>query len=215
VSERAIQRGHAVSVVEGGNPTERLHDTTGDDSAPVDPVTCVTMAVALRFGGAAWLKMLFAAGRRIPKIPEPMYRLAFIHFLRWTILEKVPDGEGGTDPLRPPCLLFEGDFDGNLVQYVDAFIQAVPVREWAVWNRGYDFPKLRPVERFAKWARGQSIEPDHYWFAYPEGTARTVAAGLRVNDAVAAFEAVATSATDDKEWHEHFQRLLAAVQKDI
>ena len=203
-------------------PAPRRHEemvaTTGDlngPGAPLDEVTSITMAVALRFGGAAWLKMLFAAGRRIPKIPEPMYRLAFIHFLRWTILEHVPDGEGGTEALRPPCLLFEGDFDGNVFQYVDAFIQAVPVREWCVWNRGYDFPKLRPVERFARWARGQSIEPDHYWFAYPEATTKTVAAGLRVNEAMARFEAAMMRAADDKEWYEQFRRLLAEVQKDI
>ena len=184
-------------------------------AAPAGQVTCVAMSVALRFGGAAWLKMLFAAGRRIPKIPEPMYKLAFIHFLRWTILEEVPDGEGGTRELRPACLLFEGDFEGNIFQYVDTFIQAVPVREWAVWNRGFNFPGIRPVARFAAWARAQNVVPEHYFFAYPDATTKMVGAGLRVKEALATFEAALDGAASDEDWYEHFERLLVTVQKDI
>ena len=185
-----------------------------DEGAPVGPVTNLTMAVALRFGGRAWLKALFTAGRHIPKIPEPLYRIAFIHFLRWTIVEEVADGEGGTRKLRPACLLFEGDFDGNALQYVDTFIQAVPVREWAVWNRGNGFPGLKPVSQFARWVGTQTITPDHYWFAYPKATTKMVAAGGRVREALAAFEA-AVAHVDDDEWLIEFERLVAAVQRDI
>lgn len=188
--------------------------TDGGAGAPAGPVTSLTMAVALRFGGRAWLKALFAAGRHIPKIPEPLYRIAFIHFLRWTILEEVPDGDGGTRTLRPACLLFEGDFDGNVHQYVDTFIQAVPVREWAVWNRGHGFPGLTPVSRFARWAGSQAIAPSHHWFAYPEATTMMVAAGGRVREALAAFDAAVAHADDD-EWIREYDRLLVAVQRDI
>jgi hypothetical protein len=184
-------------------------------AAPAGQVTCVSMAVPLRFGGTAWLKMLFAAGRRIPKIPEPMYKLAFIHFLRWTILEKVPDGEGGTRELHPACLLFEGDFEGNVFQYVDTFIQAVPVREWAVWNRGFNFPGIRPVARFATWARAQNVVPDHYFFAYPDATTKMVGSGLKVKEALVAFEAALDSSASDEDWYEQFERLLVSVQKDV
>jgi len=186
-----------------------------DPGAPVGPATYLTMAVALKFGGKAWLKAVFTAGRYIPKIPEPLYRIAFIHFLRWTIVEEVPDGEGGTRRLRPACLLFEGDFDGNVFQYVDTFIQAVPVREWAVWNRGHGFPGLRPVSRFARWVGLQSITADHYWFAYPEATVQMTAAGVRTGDAVAAFEAEVAGVDDDEDWFRAYERLLVAVQRDI
>lgn len=193
----------------------RTPDNSGGPGAPAGPVTSLTMPIALRFGGEAWLKTLFALGRRIPKIPEPMYRLAFIHFLRWTIIEEVPDGEGGTKKLRPPCLLFEGDFEGNFHQYVDMFIQTVPVREWAVWNRGAGFPGIRPVARFAQWVHDQSLDADHYWFAYPDATTKMVGAGLRVNEALAAFEAAVDSSATDEEWYEQFEHLLVTVQKDI
>lgn len=185
-----------------------------DPGAPAGPVTYLTMAVALKFGGRAWLKALFAAGRQIPKIPEPLYRIAFIHFLRWTIVDEVPDGDGGTRRLRPACLLFEGDFDGNIFQYVDTFIQAVPVREWAVWNQGHGFPGLRPVSRFARWVGLQSITADHYWFAYPEATVQMTGAGVRTEDALAAFEAEAAG-LDDEQWFRMYERLLASVQRDI
>src|SRR5688572_16358134 len=49
------------------------------------PMTNLTISVALRFGGRAWRKALFAAGSHVAKIPEPLYRIAFIHYLRWTI----------------------------------------------------------------------------------------------------------------------------------
>jgi len=193
----------------------RAPDNADDLGAPAGKVTCISMAVALRFGGAAWLKFLFLCGRRIPKIPEPMYKLAFIHFLRWTILERVPDGEGGTTKLEPPCLLYEGDFEGNIFQYVDTFIQAVPVREWAVWNRGFSFPHIRPVARFARWCHGQNVIPEHYWFAYPDATTKMVGSGLKVSEELARFEAAIDSAATDEEWYELFEQLLVMVQKDI
>ena len=183
--------------------------------APVGPVIPLTMAVALRFGGRTWLKTLFAAARRFPKIPEPMYKLAFIHFLRWTIVEDVPDGHGGRRKLHPAMLLFEGDFDGNVFQYIDMFKRAVPVREWSVWSPGRGFPGLYPVSGFVKWVQGQSVEPDQYYFAYPNATTKTVRAGLRVQEALDAFRDAVADITDPDEWLARFEELVAAVQREI
>lgn len=181
---------------------------------PAGAVTSLIMSVSLRTGGLTFLRTLFALARRMGWIAAPLYRLQFIHFLRWTLLTHVPDGQGGKRRLRPPLMFFEGDFDGNVFQYIDTFVHALPWRERAVWGMGRGFPGLHPVSRFVEWVQHQALPPGHEWFAYPEATTRMVGAGLRVEKALADFEA-AVDGVDDDTFAAEFERLLSKVQHDL
>ena len=51
--------------------------------------------------------------------------LSFIHFARWTVIPRFPDGGSG-EKLGHTYLFFESNFNGLWDQYIDAFPRSCP-----------------------------------------------------------------------------------------
>ena len=80
--------------------------------------------------GAFWL------GRYIPLAQKHILQFNFIHYVRWTHVDKLPVGQ----KLNYTYLFFESNFDGPWQHYIDAFAYCIPKDIRFVWGRGINFP---------------------------------------------------------------------------
>ena len=95
--------------------------------------------------------------------------LSFIHYARWAVIERFPDGNGG-ERLNHSYLFFESNFNGTWDQYIDAFSEVVALRMKAIWGTSFGFPGPLPVEPFKEYIRRNEFVANHYWSAYPGAT---------------------------------------------
>ena len=177
-------------------------------------VTALTWFAPLRLGGALWSRLfLGVAARRFRPLTEPLRTLSFIHFARWTVLDRLP---GAAEKLPVPVLLFESNFDVSLARYVDAFAYVLTRRFRMVWWRGYGYPGLLPADGFTKWVQRNSLEAEHYYCAYPETTTTMALAGLAVQERVAAFARDPRARTgSDEEFAAAYRQLLTDLQVHV
>jgi hypothetical protein len=177
-------------------------------------VFSLTWPQPLRRWGKWELQVLFWAARHIPPVSRPLREMAIIRAAYWTILTRVPDGNGGLRRLRKPVLYFDASFDVDLPRYIELFAESLRWRFRALWSSGTGYPGVLPADGFVVWVDENRVPPTHYWCAYPEATTRMVRSGLRVSAAVAEFEA-ATAHLDDDKFAAEFERLLARVANDL
>ena len=109
--------------------------------------------------------------------------LSFIHYARWAVIERFPDGGGG-ERLNHTYLLFESNFNGTWDQYIDAFSEVVPFRMKAIWGTSFGFPGPLPVEPFKGYIRRNEFVANHYWSAYPGATTSEIVSAARVEAAL-------------------------------
>jgi hypothetical protein len=176
--------------------------------------TAATLFMPIRRGRTTWLRVLFWASRRAGLITAPMRKLSSIHFLQWTVLLSVPDGQRSWRRLERPWLWFESNFDGNLPQYIDTFARALPWRMRAVWGSAEGYPGLFPTRPYQDWTDANDVPGRHYWCAYPEATTATVGAALRVRDGYESFRASIQGAEPER-FAIEYARLLVAIQGDL
>jgi hypothetical protein len=173
-------------------------------------VTALTWFAPLRPGGALWSRLfLGVAARRIAAMTEPLRTLSFIHFARWTVIDRLP---GAADKLPVPVLLFESNFDVSLARYVDAFAYVLTRRFRLVWWLGFGYPGLLPADGFTRWVQRNSIDADHYYCAYPGTTTTMAKAALEVHERLEEFagEPGVRTGSDD-EFAQAYRALLADV----
>ena len=98
--------------------------------------TAITVLTPVRPGWAKlWLRPLFRLGEIFPKLLSTLQRLSFIHFARWTIVDRLPPDAPPADEDAPryTYLYFESNFNGSWDHYIDAFSNVVPRDLTAVW----------------------------------------------------------------------------------
>src|SRR3954471_13572047 len=149
--------------------------------------TAITVVTPARHGGRFWLALVFWAGRRITATLKKLQMLSFIHYARWAVIPRFPDGGTG-ERLHHTYLLFESNFNGTWDQYIDAFSEVVPARMKAIWGSSYGFPGPIPVEPFKSYIRKNEYVANHYWSAYPGASTTEIIAAQRVAQALDRFK---------------------------
>ncbi|MGH9223195.1 MAG: hypothetical protein ACRD2W_05295 [Acidimicrobiales bacterium] len=151
--------------------------------------TAMTVLTPIRPVRLPLNKVGFILPRKVPWMTEALRKLSFIHFARWSIIERIPQNGLPQRPEHPryPYLYFESNFNGTWDDYIDAFSYIMPVRMWLIWGTSYGFPKAKPVQRFKEYITHNEFEADHFYSAYPEHTATMVLVALRLNDKFEAF----------------------------
>ena len=176
--------------------------------------TAASLFMPIRRGRVLWLRVLFWASRHFSFVTAPMRRLSSIHFLEWTVLRSVPDGDGAWRRLDRPWLAFESNFDGDLPQYIDTFARSLPWRMRAVWGCAAGYPGLFPTAPYQAWTDANNVATLHYWCAYPDATTATVGAALRVLERYETFREE-TRGVDAGAFAAAYSRFLTAVQGDL
>jgi hypothetical protein len=185
-----------------------IHDRSLADRA----VTAVTpMRIPLWW---AWLRVLFwFAPRFAPWLVRPLGRLQIIHAGRWSIVRRVPSAEhpGGWEPLRPPAMVFETNFDGQWRPYIEAFARVMPLQWRGIWTGTKDFPGPLPASGLLAWIETIDVRPAHYYSVHAQSSLTANASALELEPKLERFLAEVDGLGEDElAWR--WQRFVADMQ---
>lgn len=175
--------------------------------------TAITVLTPVWPGASLWLKLLFFAGRHLEFTLKKLETLSFIHYARWTIVSRFPDGGRG-ERLRYTYLFFESNFNGTWEEYIDAFSEVVPWRMRAIWFTSFGFPGPLPVGPFKEYIRKNEYVANHYWSAYPAASTTEVISAGRVAAALDELHGRAAG-MEPAQFRAEYDRLLAGLQHDL
>lgn len=172
--------------------------------------TAITVISPVRWWGRPVLALVFLAGRRLTFTLKKLQQLSFIHYARWAVIPRFPDGERR----HYAYLFFESNFNGTWDQYIDAFSEVVPTRMKAIWGSSYGFPGPLPAEPFKAYIRRNEYVANHYWSAYPGASTTEIISAARVAQALDAFKR-RSAGLPPEAFAEAYTRFLADVQGDL
>lgn len=175
--------------------------------------TAITVLTPVRWWGRLLLPLVFWVGRHLTSTLRKLEELSFIHYARWTIIDRFP-GEDGGEKLHYPYLFFESNFNGTWDQYIDAFSEVVPLRMKAIWGSSYGFPGPLPVEPFKAYIRHNELIANHYWSAYPGATTTEIVSAAKVEKELAAFVERAAD-LGPEEFAAAYRAFLREIQGDL
>ena len=139
--------------------------------------TAITVLTPVKPWGRIVLALVFWAAAT-SRHAEKLQQLSFIHYARWAVIPRFPDGGAG-ERLHHTYLLFESNFNGTWDQYIDAFSEVVPARMKGIWGS-------RTASRGRSRSSRSSVHPrneyvaNHYWSAYPGATTTEIISAKRV-----------------------------------
>jgi hypothetical protein len=175
--------------------------------------TAITVLTPYKPTGRLLLPIVFWIGRNVTATLEKLQTLSFIHYARWVVIKRFPDGSRG-EKLHYPYLLFESNFNGSWDQYIDAFSEVVPARMKGIWGTSYGFPGPIPVEPFKDYIRANEYVANHYYNAYPGATTTEIVSASRVAAAVDDLRARASS-LDPAAFKAAYEDMLTSIQHDL
>jgi hypothetical protein len=175
--------------------------------------TAITVLSPYKPAGRLLLPLVFWVGRHVTATLKKLHMLSFIHYARWVIIKRFPDGGEG-EKLRYPYLLFESNFNGSWDQYIDAFSEVVPTRMKAIWGTSYGFPGPIPVEPFKDYIRRNEYVANHYYNAYPGSTTTEIISAAKVAAALDDLRARAPSLSPDA-FKAAYEQMLTSIQRDL
>jgi hypothetical protein len=155
-------------------------------------------------------KSAFWLGRYIPMAQKHILQFNFIHYVRWTHVKKLPDGQ----KLNYTYLFFESNFDGPWQHYIDAFAYCIPNDIRFVWGRGINFPAPPPAEPLKAWIAANSMEGGTYYCAYPEASTRMCKSALEVKARLDILRAGAASMSPE-EFKAAYEQFLTETQAHL
>ena len=172
--------------------------------------TAITVLTPVKPGGRFLLAIVFWVGRNATWTLKKLQQLSFIHFARWIVIRRFPDGAGG-EKLNYTYLFFESNFNGLWDQYIDAFSEVVPDRMKGIWGTSYGFPGPIPVEPFKEYIRKNEYIANHYWSSYPGATTTEIISADHVAAAIEDLRRRADGLTPEK-FRAEYERMLTDVQ---
>jgi hypothetical protein len=172
--------------------------------------TAITVLTPVKPAGRLVLPIVFWIGRHASWTLKKLHMLSFIHFARWVVIGRFPDGQR----LHHRYLFFESNFNGLWDQYIDAFSEVVPARMKGIWGTSYGFPGPIPVEPFKAYIRRNEYVANHYWSAYPGATTTEIISAERVAGALDDLRRRA-DALDPAAFKAAYDAMLTAVQRDL
>jgi hypothetical protein len=175
--------------------------------------TAITVLTPVRRGGPLLLWLVFWAGRNITQTLQKLETLSFIHYARWAVIKRFPDGGAG-ERLNYSYLLFESNFNGTWDQYIDAFSEVVAFRMKAIWGTSFGFPGPLPVEPFKAYIRRNEFVANHYWSAYPGATTSEIVSAARVEAALKEL-CESSAGADADSFRVAYDSFLEKAQRDL
>ena len=185
-------------------------------TAPTKPgntigrMTGLTLFTPVRKQWGPVAKSAFWLGRYIPMAQKHILQFNFIHYVRWTHVRKLPDGQ----KLNYTYLFFESNFDGPWQHYIDAFAYCIPNDIRFVWGRGINFPAPPPAEPLKAWIAANSMEGGTYYCAYPEASTRMCKSALEVKARLDILRAGAASMSPE-EFKAAYELFLTETQAHL
>jgi hypothetical protein len=184
------------------------------EPAQISPITIFT---PVRRWWTWWLWATWLIADRSLFIKRKVRDLNFIHVAHWALLKRRPalSTERPRARLHPPYVLFQSNYDGDAVDYVETFAYRVPWHIRGMWGRAYGFRGPRvPSEFVAYVINHAAVAPEHYYCAYSTGTVRTVHAALQLEKSFCAFRREVRD-LDEEKFAAAWQRFLTREQRNL
>lgn len=163
--------------------------------------------------GMTWFpRLVFAIGRR--NLGTAIRDLSFIHFARLSIIREFPNHGQPRETLGMAMQLFESNYNGSFAQYIDSFVDAVPLYMRLFWGTSYGFPFKLPLGPFKKYIDASEFPIDHYYVAIPHASVTMIESAVRVAVANDQFRREALGLTD-AEFVDRFRAFLTQMQTDL
>ncbi|MDA0182201.1 hypothetical protein OJ997_17985 [Solirubrobacter phytolaccae] len=140
-----------------------------------------------------WLQEWFLRFSRL-SASAGIRELSFIHFVRFAIVRRLPDGRR----LRHPILLFESNYNGSFENYIDTFSESVPKHMKLFWGTSYGFPGPLPCTPFKRYIDANEFKIDHYYRAYPDASVTMIVSALALDEPHERFYRHAEQLTPDE-----------------
>jgi hypothetical protein len=113
--------------------------------------------------------------------------------------------------LPHPYVIFQSNFNDDLVAYIDAFALVVPNQIRGAWQGVFHFPGPQPVDRFVKFITERVIPTDYYYCAYPEASSTMIRAALELDERCDRFTQE-TRMLDAESFRSRFEAFLGDVE---
>lgn len=146
-------------------------------------------------GHVALLRLTLYVSGRIPALGLNTFRaLSFVHFARWSIIERFPYNGPPQRPekLKYSYLLFQSNYNGDRIQYLDAFGNVLGVGLDRIGRHTFHFPRGSPPAPLKSHIVESDSGADHYYSAYPEASATMVLSALELRRRFGEFSRVAS-----------------------
>jgi hypothetical protein len=157
----------------------------------------MTLMNPIKPGWTRLVKLNLILGRRFPVLLSGLYKLSFIHFARFCVIERFPyNGPPQVEErLRYDYFLFASNYNGYWMQYIDAFSHVVPRQMDLIWGYTYGYPRGAPPGPLKHVIREVESEyiASHYYSAYPEASATMVKSALELKRRFEDFQRRATN----------------------
>ena len=159
---------------------------TTDEVGPARPALrpsndALMVITPLKPWGPPWLRLQFKLTRLFPAL-KGLEPFKSVYFSRWSILTSIP--YNGRPQVRerpePPYLLWEVAFSAEGDPYIESFARGIPANIERIWGSSYGFPGTDSVDELFRYIMDLSWPVGHAYWAYPDGTVRTVLSGLEV-----------------------------------
>ena len=173
-------------------------------------LTGLTLFTPVRSQWLPVAKTAFFLGKFIPLAQKHILQFDFIHYVRWTHVRKLPDGQR----LKRAHLFFESNFDGPWQHYIDAFAYVIPRDIRFVWGRGINFPGPPPAEPLKAWIAENSMEGGTYYSAYPWDSTRMCKQALAVDKALGPLVKASETMSPDQ-FKAAWERFLTEQQANL
>jgi hypothetical protein len=184
-------------------PTEKPGNTIGR-------LTGLTLFSPVRSRWLPVAKAAFFLGKFVPLAQKHILQFDFIHYVRWTHVRQLPDGQ----KLKRAHLFFESNFDGPWQHYIDAFAYVIPRDIRFVWGRGINFPGPPPAEPLKAWIAENSMEGGTYYSAYPWDSTRMCKQALKIEKALGELVKQSKSMSPEQ-FKAAYERFLTEQQANL
>ncbi len=169
--------------------------------------TAMTMLTGLAPWGPPYLRLALWALRHLHPLTKAR-ALSFIHFAYFSVLDGLA-GPGAEGVRKGSYLLFESNFNGLWQEYIEAFCQIIRLDINALMAGCEGFPGLIPARAFRTYMENHEFIAEHYYSAYPEGSATLIRGAGELAGDLAALAAPASREDDGgfaRAWYELLAR---------
>ena len=140
--------------------------------------TAITVVTPVRHGGRFLLAMVFFVGRHVTSTLEKLQQLSFIHYARWAVIRRFPDGGRASGSATPTCSS-RATSTARGTSTSTRSPRSSPAHEGDL-GHVVRLPGPLPVEPFKAYIRKNEYVANHYWSAYPAATTTEIISAQRV-----------------------------------
>lgn len=140
----------------------------------------LTVITPLKRRGPYWLGFRFRLTHWFPNLLG-LQHFDSVFFSNWNIVTRLPDDGQQAVELPQPVLLWEVAYSAEVDPYIESFVRGIGKNIKRIWGTSYGFPGTRSVGKLRAYIEGLSWTIDHFHWAYPEESVRTVKSALAIS----------------------------------